>query len=320
MMLTPVSWHYLTVEMTAEHVLMVPFYMRREYLNSPLNPIFPSMAKLPLTFLDNSAASPFSVEESMAWGPDVILAWDYISQDFDKAKIAGLVKIAADKGEKEKLLEILGAITGKGDRVEWLFKRCAEKKRFILDNIDPNLKPKTFIVISNETYSMWGAGNFKRFTEMTASLGAVNLAAAKPSRVAALNMESILALDPDVIYINPYSLNFTRVDVKGFLADPRLQGMRAVKEGRVYRMPRAGSRLEGPVEEPLFMLWLYETLHPEAPRLADLRQEVWAAYKEVYDYAMTDHEVDQWLRIEENRLSKGYAAMFGKRPMIEGAR
>jgi iron complex transport system substrate-binding protein len=310
MLLTPVSWHYLTVELTDEHVLMVPPYMRREYLNSPLNAIFPRMAKLPLTFLDNSAVSPFSVEESMIWNPDVILSWDYIAQDFDNAKIKGLIKISADKGEKEKLFEILGGITGKSDRVAWLYERCLAKKQFIIDNIEPGLTPKTFIVIANENFSMWGQGNFKRFNEITGSIGGVNLAPKLTNRNGTLNVETLMDLDPDDVYINPNSHAFTSVSVKGLLGDPRFQGLRAVREGRVYRMPRAGSRLEGPVEEPLFMLWLYETLHPEGERIADIRKEIKETYEDVYDYSMSEAEVDQWLRISENSLSKYYSRLF----------
>jgi hypothetical protein len=85
--------------------------------------------------------------------------------------------------------------------------------------------------------------------------------------------------------------------------------MRAVKNRRVYHMPMGAMRLEGPVEEPLFMAWTGLTLNPEQGRGLDLRREIKDAYHEAFGHDLTEDEVDVWLRYDENRRAPGQAAL-----------
>jgi iron complex transport system substrate-binding protein len=313
MMLTPISWHYLTVEESDKYILMIPPYMRREYLNSPLNNIFTRISKLPLTFLDNKSIQPFSVEESMYNNPDVIFSWDYISTNYEKVNASGLIKISNDRGDKEKLYKILGGITNKTDRVNLLFEEYYRKRNYILDKINNNIEQTTFIVISNDTFSIWSSESFKRFNENANLLGGSNIGHLKMRNSGYLNFETILHLNPDIIYINPYTLAFTSINVRQIYSDERFQGLKAVQNRKIYRMPRGGSRLEGPVEEPLFMMWLYQTLHVDAPLIFDLRNEIKNTYKQIYNYEMSENEIDEWLRISENCISSNYMRLFRRK-------
>lgn len=71
-------------------------------------------------------------------------------------------------------------------------------------------------------------------------------------------------------------------------------------------MPRGAARLEGPLEEHLLILWLWQTVRPQIPLKFDMREEIRLSYRFVFNYELTEDQIDQWLRLEENMRSFGY--------------
>jgi iron complex transport system substrate-binding protein len=71
-------------------------------------------------------------------------------------------------------------------------------------------------------------------------------------------------------------------------------------------MPSGAARLEGPMEEPLFVIWMYQTMHPEAESSINLRDKIKSAFIDMYHYELSEKEIDEWLRLDENLLSYGY--------------
>jgi hypothetical protein len=114
------------------------------------------------------------------------------------------------------------------------------------------------------------------------------------------DVERILAMNPDFIFLAGES-------PETFYRDPRWAGMTATKTRHVY------SVLDG------FMDWPYaidnvplaarriaEIVHPERmqPKLREIMRN---HYIKAYSYQLSDNEVDDLLRVKENRLSAGYA-------------
>jgi hypothetical protein len=54
------------------------------------------------------------------------------------------------------------------------------------------------------------------------------------------------------------------------------------------------------------MLWLRDVLHPEKPSKLNLREKLRETYKEIYDYRLSEDEIDNWLRLTENQDSAFY--------------
>jgi ABC-type Fe3+-hydroxamate transport system substrate-binding protein len=110
--------------------------------------------------------------------------------------------------------------------------------------------------------------------------------------------ERILVLDPDIILLavgNP----------KDYMSEARWQGLKAVRERRVYRRP-------GPPEwwpwgvtfKPVVMRWMAEVAHPERlrPRVRQILRE---RTMSEFGYRFSDEQVDLQLHAAENSDSAG---------------
>ena len=97
-------------------------------------------------------------------------------------------------------------------------------------------------------------------------------------------LEQIYAWDPDLIICNE-----AKVD-DYILSDSKWQGMRAVREKRVYQIPIGVTRWGHPnsVETPLAMMWLAKLLHPDIFAQLDIEQQIRDFYRTFYDYSLDD--------------------------------
>jgi iron complex transport system substrate-binding protein len=309
--LTPILWHYLTVSLTDEPVVKVPPYMTGEFGQSVLGDMFPDLKNKDLAFTDFSGPAPISVEELLQSRPDAALVWNYMSAAPDLVNLQSLLKIAADGGDKTRLYKMLGEMTGRKDRVARLFERFAEERDRVAADVSPCPARKSAVVIGTNGFSLWGRPSQRFFMDNLEMICGRNAAEGLPVQGGNLNLENLLVLDPDVVWLNPYVLEQTDLRVRDFYEDPRFKGLAAVKNRRVYHMPLGASRLEGPVEVPLSMLWQRLILFPEIPSGLNLRDEIRRTYLETYGHEMSEPEIDRWLRLEENFLSAHYASLFG---------
>jgi iron complex transport system substrate-binding protein len=103
-----------------------------------------------------------------------------------------------------------------------------------------------------------------------------------------VNLEQILVWNPDVIVIAPYG----NVQVADLLTNPDWQSVKAVQDGRVYRMPRLIAPMDTPVPESLLgLIWLADAIYPGRISL-HLGAEVKHFYTTYYGYALTDNELE----------------------------
>lgn len=103
-----------------------------------------------------------------------------------------------------------------------------------------------------------------------------------------VNLEQVLLWDPDVILIPPYG----PVQPADVLDDPDWASIRAVRDGRVHRMPRVIAPMDTPVPESLLgVAWMASLFYPDRIRL-DLRTEVDRFYAFYYGYELTEAELD----------------------------
>jgi ABC-type Fe3+-hydroxamate transport system substrate-binding protein len=124
--------------------------------------------------------------------------------------------------------------------------------------------------------------------------------------------ERILAMNPDIVFLRAdRKLKFPRLEsVEDFLRDPRWQGLKAVQNNHVYNSPRSltGSAepLNGLDFRPIWARWTAEIAHPDRlqPKVRTLLREHFAR---AYGYALSDDEVDDLLRVYENKNTVGYA-------------
>ena len=305
--LTPMAWHYLTVTKSDESIVMVPPYMKFEFAESVLGRIFPALAAKPESIFDTRSASLFSAEQSLLMNPDVVFSWDYLARDLENIKFKGLIKITGDGRYKDKLYKLLGELTGREALVERMWAGYRANESALLAEIPAGLGEKTLVVIGNDNFVLWRGKPFRKYNDDLKKIQVHNPAEKLAAPGGRLSMESLLLLDPDFIFINPFSSNFTALTVADIYAHPVLSGLRAVSSRRVYHMPLGGARLEGPYEDYLLLLWTAAVMRPELPLSLDLRAEIKKSYLEAFGYGLSEDETDAWLRLAENLESAGYA-------------
>jgi ABC-type Fe3+-hydroxamate transport system substrate-binding protein len=110
--------------------------------------------------------------------------------------------------------------------------------------------------------------------------------------------ERILAMNPELIilFVGDYA---------GFMRDPRWRGLDAVRTRRVYEnIDPNRSALN--IARSLGARWVAELAYPERlrPRLREMLRK---HYRESYDYALSEGEIDEILNVAGNRDAAGYA-------------
>jgi iron complex transport system substrate-binding protein len=121
---------------------------------------------------------------------------------------------------------------------------------------------------------------------------------------ATIDAEQLLAMDPDIIFLNYYDLT---ADPAKLYADPRFADLKAVKNHQVYVTPKLDP---GSHESPLVWSWMAALAYPDKVD-ADLRAEIAAQMKAMYDIDLTDDEIDSVLQYDLNKDGAHYAELFG---------
>ncbi len=105
-------------------------------------------------------------------------------------------------------------------------------------------------------------------------------------------MEQVVSWDPDIILLSGY------VDPNEKLEkDPAWASLKAVKNGRVYRIPRGiypWDHASG--EGVLLMIYMAKIFHPDLFKDWDMIREMKTFYSEVYGKAVTDRDAERILK------------------------
>lgn len=122
--------------------------------------------------------------------------------------------------------------------------------------------------------------------------GGRNLAAAAGlQRDVRIHLEDLLAWNPDIIITQTAALQ------QSLLADGRLQGIKAVREGRVIANPASiNAWCTRAAEAALQVPWAAQVFHPERFAGLDLAAETRRFHQDYYGLQLTDEEVARILR------------------------
>ena len=118
----------------------------------------------------------------------------------------------------------------------------------------------------------------------------------------ATSIEQIIEWDPEVIFVSAMSA----LVPEDIYNDPALAELQAVKNKKVYMSPSGGFWWDPPsAESTLSFIWAAQVLFPETADY-DLRAEMVELYEYLYDYTLSDDEIDQILRFDMNGDAANY--------------
>jgi iron complex transport system substrate-binding protein len=254
--------------------------------------------------------------ESSGWGPqldpEVVMLRQpdaiFSSKGRDSALRAlgfpQLVELQNARGKQvESHLEwwfLFGERLGQQDKARQLAERYAEKRAALERALAGAGQLAVLLIVGGYDAGYWLPTNH-HYDERFAQLGARPLH--KGLFGGKANLENVLLLDPDVIFLDASATGDQLVPAQLY-AQPEWQAVRAVRGKRVYRMPDL-PRFSIPVEDPIRLQWLAEILHPEViPPM--MRREVAETVMAAYGYRMSEDDIDELLNLRANLASQGY--------------
>lgn len=271
-----------------------------------LGRLFPGYAKI-ATDITLGAGTAANVETILALKPDAVFQWATAGDDaLTTLERTGLKVLGMRYGSQEDMagyIAMMGQAAGQEQRASELVSRQAAQSstmKAALADIPESQRPRVlYLGRASDAYRAAGPKTFNDFSIRLA--GGANVAAETPPS-ATVTIEQILAWNPQVVLLG----NFDTVMPADLYADPRWQGVEAVRSRRIYRMPLGGYRWDPPSQESaLTWIWLAGLLHPDrAP--GDLRSRMRSWYDFLYGHGLSDEEIDGILFARENRSSTGY--------------
>lgn len=300
----PVADHFITVDNSDSHIIALAEYIRREASQTMMGKIFPALPYKEEA-LTTGVTQPLGVEQTLLLNPDVVVLYNYQTAPFDAVSFTGLARITNIRVQEKEMFGMLGGLTGQTQRVEDLFARREIILNEIFAAIPQDKPPVKMLTMSHSSFSFFTT-LFENYNDYIKRCNAVNLTE-KALPGGDTNLEHLLKLNPEVIFLYDYRNQLTVQDV---FSNRALAGLSAVKNRRVYRMPKGVARMTGPLEEPLLIAWMCQLLHPEMTPATSFRWLIKSAYHEVFDYWPTEADVDDFLNMLENVSSAYYYEKF----------
>jgi len=259
-----------------------------------LQRICPALAKAAVVKEEGS----FNAEAVLAMGIDLMFVKsDMYRSDTEREKLdsLGIPYLVIDySGIKSQraAFAVIGEALGQSEQAKQMedyyqgvVDKVAQRMSLIPQEQRPSLYHSTSEALRTDSEGSLGAEWVALTGVKNVSLGADLIFNEKNYYT---TLEQIFVWDPDVIICNESGV------ADYMLKSKKWQGLRAVREGRVYQVPIGASRWghDNSPETPLAILWLAQTLYPERFADVDLKSEMTWFYSTFFDYDLTEKEVE----------------------------
>ena len=250
-----------------------------------------------------------NVEALAAVRPDLVVQWGGRGPEIvDPIVNAGLTTMLIKYGTEEltrQYMTMVATAIGKPERITEL----VDWRDSVQHDIEAKVaglaeeERPSVLYLGRSLSDITAAGDKGSYSSWYIALTGGRNAAAELDGNSSINREQIAQWDPEVILLNSFEPN---LDVNWVYDDPILSMTKAAQQHRVYKMPLGGYRWDPPNQEsPLTWMWLAELLHPDLFDY-DLRAEMSKAYETLYNYQLTDADIDGILWVAQQGDSSGY--------------
>ncbi len=251
-----------------------------------------------------------NMEEILAADPDLVIQWAHMGDEIlAPIESVGIPVTGLKYGTQddlEKWVTLFGEAIGKENRAEDILDLMHAEADEISKQIKSLNAPSPRALSLSYKETGLGVSTAKDYAQYVFDLvGATNVAEHAEVADGVASPEQIVEWDPEIIFLSAFD-PATPEDV---YADPRFAEVSAVKEKRVYRAPQGVYRWQVPcAESPLFWNWVASVTYPgqfKSDMPAKMREQI----EFLYNYLMTDEDIEQVLRIDLNGQSANYDAV-----------
>lgn len=246
-----------------------------------------------------------NIEELLKLKPDIVIFWGLYPKQVEQFDAIGIPAIAVHTIKNGNALEtlqswlnLLGQIFGKEEKAPGLIAYSYETIGMIysrLWEVSQKKKPRALILFyhSAEGISVTGTGYYSQF--WLQSTGAVNVAESISGRVG-VNMEQIYKWNPDIVYISNFSNTMPEDILNNTIEGQDWSKIKAVKDGRVYKIPLGIYKWVPPsTDVPLMLKWLAQKHHPKLFGDYTMEKELKTYYSRFYNYKLSEKQVERIL-------------------------
>ena len=269
--------------------------------NSFLWNVYPELKNCDSSFVQNGV---LNVEKLLALKPDVVFYSASNVQEKTVYENAGIpaVGFAVNRSNYNSIetyadwIGLLEKIFGTSRRSREIILYGREVEKEISERISKladNEKPRVMILFHYDDASLTVAGNNFFSEYWIEKSGGINVAKDLKS-AKSVNMETIYAWNPDIIFITNFSPRLPEDLIDNTIAGTDWSLVKAVKEKKVYKFPLGMYRWFPPASDtPLVLQWLAKKLHPEVFADLDIDSEIKNYYKKFYDVELSDADLEK---------------------------
>lgn len=305
----PAPSTFISIDGGADKIVGMNSYSATAMRDGIMGKIVPGLSRIKADVVMNTS-DPTSfapnIESILALQPDLIFQWAAVGDNIAALDRLGVPTVGLRVSTAEEFIRyvtIMGQVAGKEQRAATLLQRQnAERERLIKEfgALRPEERPR--VLSFNRVTNMLRVSGKNTFNDYYIGLSGGQNVAGDTTSLSTVTIEQVLTWNPQVILLG----NFDDANPADIYADPRWQGIDAVKNRRVYRMPLGGYRWDPPSQESaLTWAWLAGLLHPKLEQ-TDLRAAMRDWYMFLYAHALTDDEIDGILFMDRNRGSANY--------------
>ena len=277
-----------------------------------LGVMFPDVLSVRSDMVGNDFAP--NVEALLSVQPDLVWQWGHRGDDIiAPMRNAGLTVATLDYGKEaytQEWLTLMGKTLGKNDKVAglitWRNQVIAQLKNSVAAIPESEQPRVLYLSHFKQSIQTFGATSHNNADFALAGGISLNRDLTGPRT---LNIEQILIWDPQIILLGNFEAGLAPSDIYN---NPMLSDVTAVKNKRVYKLPIGGFIWDAPNQEtPLYWQWLAQIFHPESAAFP-LRDEIRLRYQQLYNYTLSEQEIDRILHLDLNRSGRDYLALMGK--------
>ncbi len=245
-------------------------------------PIYAMAAPQLLELPNVGTAKEFNMEGCIALEPELVILPKRLKDSADTITELGIPVILVSPESHQELvdmIDLIGQATGTEEKASKLIEYYNSELAAVAE-LTKNISEKPSVYMAGNSAYLSTAPKDMYQASLIAAAGGVNAAEAiAGDNWTDVSYEQIIAMNPEIIVI-PAEAGYSKEDVLG---DSQLAQITAVKEGRVYQMPKDFEAWDSPVPScTLGIRWLLNALHEDLYPLAQLQADAAGFYKEFY--------------------------------------
>ena len=268
---------------------------------SILKDISPDILEAKTNFIENGEVN---VEQLLSLNPDVYFEIANQEKTVQKLEETGINTVALSTATDSlnpmdtlnRWLTLTGQITGTTDRPEAIIAEGEANQKEIdekLANVAEEEKPRVMILQYHTEKEISTAGKGMHGYRWLNSTGGIDVAAeAGIENIKAINMEQVYEMNPDIIYITNFTETQPEDLINNTIPGQDWSQVKAVQDGKVYKMPLGIYRWYPPSgDAPLMLKWMAQKNYPELFDY-DMNEEVKSYYERYYGYELSDEQIE----------------------------